>query len=313
MRHRLPPLNALRSFEAAARHDSFKDAADELCVSHSAISHQIKLLERFLGVELFHRRARAVELTEIGKSYYPIIQKAFFDIGEATQVILAPERDSTLNLSLYSTMAIRWLIPKMADFQQLHPEVNVQLQTAQWDIDFTQSNIDACIMVGAPDDSSVACWPLFQCDLFPVASPGFIEQHGPFECVSQLANVPLLQVYPSQQDWATWLSANAVADADPDTGLQLDSYDHALTIAAQGHGVGLAIAPYVAQQLATGELVKLFEGCDVPQVASWYFVCRKDREHEPKITAFYQWLCHQLKGLEGVHLLTGELNSTEPA
>ncbi len=313
MRHKLPPLNALRSFEAAARHGSFRDAADELCVSHSAISHQIKLLEGFLGTELFHRRARAVELTDAGRNYYPVVQLAFWEISEATKSILTPERSPTLNLSLYSTLAIRWLIPRLADFQENHSDINVQLQTAQWDVDFTQTTIDACIMIGAPDDPNVECWPLFACELFPVASPDFIAAHGPITDPKQLSQLPLLQVYPSQQDWATWLAANDVEDADPDGGLQLDSYDHALTIAAQGHGVGLAMHPYVVSQLASGELVKLFDGLEVTQSAGWHFVCRRDRRHDPKITAFYQWLRQQLLKTPGLILLTDELNSTEPA
>lgn len=313
MRHKLPPLNALRSFEAAARHGSFRDAADELCVSHSAISHQIKLLENFLGTELFHRRARAVELTDVGRDYYPIVQLAFFEISEATTKILAPEESPTLTLSLYSTLAIRWLIPRLSSFQDAHADINVQLQTAQWDVDFSTSNVDACIMIGDAKDDTLESWPLFACELFPVASPQFIAQYGPFTSPSQLANVPLIQVYPSQQDWEAWLGVNGVEDADVDGGLQFDSYDHALTIAAQGHGVGLGMYPYVAHQLESGDLVKLFEGYEVTQPAGWRFVCRRERRHEPKMRAFYNWLRQQLAHTPGITLLSDELFSTDPA
>ena len=136
MRQKLPPLNALRSFEAAARHKSFRQAAEELCVSHSAISHQVKLLEDYLGTRLFTRQARSVDLTKAGRTYYPILRHAFDQIAEGTASVMTPYGPSAITIQLYSIFAIRWLIPRLPSFQAANPDIQVRLQTSQADVNF---------------------------------------------------------------------------------------------------------------------------------------------------------------------------------
>jgi LysR family glycine cleavage system transcriptional activator len=145
MRSRLPSLNALRTFESAARHASFKGAADELCVTHSAVSHQIKQLEQALGVELFLRKPRSVELTRIGRSYYPILREAFDRISEGTDLVLNSKSHSTLTVQVYSTFAIRWLIPRMTSLSDKYPELKIRLHTSQSDVDFEHDDVDVCV------------------------------------------------------------------------------------------------------------------------------------------------------------------------
>jgi len=290
MAKKIPPLNALRSFEAAARHCSFRDAAEELCVSHSAVSHQIKLLERYLNVELFIRKARAVELTKAGKQYYPVLREAFERIAEGTEHLLAPQRPDVLTVQLYNTFAIRWLIPRLADFQRLHPEVSVRLTMSQQDVDFDHDDVDACIRVGQPSGADLEFLHLFSNELFPVCSPQMAALIGRDMASSGLKDAVILQVYPSEQDWGAWLDANNMVGVDPSTGLQFDSYDHALSAALQNVGVALAQQPFVSRELASGLLVELFPGERVINPNKWYFVSRRERGRQQKIQKFRTWL-----------------------
>ncbi|GMG86149.1 transcriptional regulator GcvA [Biformimicrobium ophioploci] len=289
MAKKIPPLNALRSFEAAARHCSFRDAADELCVSHSAISHQVKLLERYLGLELFLRKARSVELTRSGKLYYPILREAFEKISEGTESLLAPRRPKVLTLQLYSTFAIRWMIPRLSDFQRAHPDVSVRLTMSQIDVDFDHGEVDACIRVGRSGGKNLDHLLLFSNQLFPVCSPRTLEQHR-LEKPEDLAQAPILQVYPSEEDWPAWLEGSGVQGVQPTAGLQFDSYDHALSAAMQGVGVALAMQPFVSRELSSGLLVEPFPAHRVDNPNRWYFVTRKDKAQQPKIQKFRDWL-----------------------
>lgn len=295
MRSKLPSLNALRSFEAAARHCSFKNAATELCVSHSAISHQVKLLEEHLGIELFTRKARAVELTQAGRLYYPVLRQSFDNILEATERLLAPNSPSVVTIQVYSTLAIRWLIPRLAEFKARHPNIQVRLNTSQSDVDFDHDDVDACIRIGRSPAGSLHHRFLFSSEIFPVASPQLLANNVTIEKPGDISQVTLLQVYPSSTDWDLWLEAKGLGHIDPNSGLQFDSYDHALATAAQGLGVALAMQPYAARELEAGALIELFPGERVNHVEDWYFVCRKGRESTEKIAAFSNWLTEHIE------------------
>ncbi len=292
---KLPPLNALRSFEAAARHCSFKNAAIELCVSHSAISHQVKLLEEHLGVELFTRKARAVELTSAGQAYYPALREAFDQILEATNRILAPNSPSVITVQIYSTLAIRWLIPRLAEFKSVYPDIQVRLNTSQSDVDFDHDDVDACIRIGRSSSGGLHHGFLFSTEIFPVASPQLLAEQPGVTALKDLEKHTLLQVYPSHKDWDLWLEAKELDHIDPNAGLQFDSYDHALATAAQGLGVALAMQPYVGRDLTSGALIELFPGERVKHLDDWYFVCRKGRENTEKIQSFRNWLVNQIQ------------------
>lgn len=293
-RRKVPPLNALRSFEAAARLGSFKEAAEEMNVSQSAISHQVKLLEEHLGIALFVRRTRAVELTRSGRVYYPIIRDAFDRIVEGTDLILTPLNTSAITLQVYSTFTIRWLIHRLADFQKRHPEVQVRLNTSQEQVDFSRDEVDACIMVGHPTDRSVHYDFLFRAEMFPVCSPGFLEESSSLKRPADLGKHNLLQVYPSERDWWVWLEAMGVTNVNPEVGLQFDSYDLALTAVRQGIGIALGQQPYVSRELATGQLIEVFPGVRVPNPNKWYLACRAEHANNPKINTFRRWLLREV-------------------
>ncbi len=289
-RRRLPPLNALRAFEAAARYMSFKEAAGELNVSQSAISHQVKTLETYLGLHLFVRKTRAVELTLKGKLFYPVLRDAFDRLADGTRLIEEGESSAILTLHVYSTFTIRWLLPRLTRFQELHPDVQVRLHTSQDDVNFAKDDTDASIMIGQPLDRHLSYHQLFACELFPVCSPRYLERHGAISAPSDLDSANLLQVFPSAADWQVWLEANAAPHINPDTGLQFESYDVALSSAVQGMGVALGQQPYLRQEISSGLLIELFPGRRIKNPNHWYLVCRKEKENLPKLITFRTWL-----------------------
>jgi LysR family glycine cleavage system transcriptional activator len=287
---RLPSLNALRTFEAAARKGSFKGAADELCVSHSAVSHQVKLLEHEIGVELFLRKPRSVELTRVGRAYYLILRDAFERIAEGTSLVRGQTERTTLTVQVYSTFAIRWLIPRMPDLQRRHPELKIRLHTSQSDVDFEHDDVDLCVMIGNRSSAGLRYDYLFSSRIFPVCSAATAARLSLGEAPSRLKDAPILQVYPSRRDWWVWLDGNGVDDVDPDSGQQFDSYELAMNSAMQGIGVALGMEPFVTRDLKAGLLFEPFPGRRVYTPGDWYLVCRDEKSDRPDVACFRQWL-----------------------
>lgn len=296
MYRKLPSLNALRTFEAAARHGSFKAAAAELCVSQSAVSHQIKQLEGELGVELFVRRPHGTELSRQGRAYFPILRDAFERIAAGTDLLRGSTGRPMLTLQVYSTFAIRWLIPRLPAFQRCHPDVNVRLHTSQSDVNFEYEDVDACVMIGNRSGAGLHYDYLFSSRIFPVCSPATQAEYGLRDDPGRLRDAPLLQVYPSRADWWTWLNAHGVDSVNPDSGQQFDSYELAMNAAVQGIGVALGMEPFVVRDLQSEALVEPFAGRRTYTEGDWYLVCRENKATRPDIEAFRQWLLAQAAG-----------------
>jgi LysR family glycine cleavage system transcriptional activator len=290
----IPPLNALRAFEAAARTGSFKEAALELHVSQSAVSHQIKHLEQVLGVKLFDRGTRAVVLTEAGRSYLPFLQQAFDSISDGTRLVTRVAREDILTIRMYSTFAVRWLISRLHGFQDRHPDLQVRLMTSQLDAALPDQDIDLAVMIGRPAPGRVHFQYLFSPTMFPVCSPKLMSGRRRIRRPDDLSGHTILQVYPSAGDWAAWLEATGAQGVDPDSGLRFDSYDHALRMAARGMGVALAMQPYVSEDLAAGLLVAPLPRHTVPAPGDWYLVYMADHKTLHKITAFQAWLLKEI-------------------
>ena len=295
MRRRLPLLNSLRTFESAARHGSFKGAAEELCVSNSAVSHQVKSLERELGVELFLRKSRAVELTRVGRAYYPILMDAFERIAEGTELVLGASGRGTITLQVYSTFTIRWLIPRLPLLRKQYPELQLRLHTSQSDVDFEHEDVDLCVMIGSRSRADLHYDYLCSSRIFPVCSPSMMNERGLTGHPDQLTNVTILQVYPSKKDWWVWLEDNDVVGVDPDSGQQFDSYDLAMNAAMQGMGVALGMEPFVTRDLEAELLAEPFPGRRVYTPGDWYLVCREEKASPPDIDNFRSWLVDQVK------------------
>lgn len=296
----IPPLNALRAFEAAARRGSFKDAALELHVTQSAISHQIKHLEETLAVQLFDRAARAVALTEAGRTYLPFLQQAFDAISDGTRLVTRVLREDVLTVRMYSTFAVRWLVSRLHRFQEAHPDLQVRLMTSQLDPVFPDEDIDLAVVIGRSAAGRVHYEYLFSPTMFPVCSPKLLAGRPRIRRPADLAAFTILQVHPSAGDWAAWLEAQGVRGIDPDAGLRFDSYDHALRMAARGMGMALAMQPYVSEDLAAGLLTAPLPRHTVPAPGNWYLVYLTEHRGLRKITAFQDWLCAEIAADESL-------------
>jgi len=298
MRRRLPPLNSLKAFEAAARYCSFSDAADELCVSHSAVSHQVKLLEKHLNIELFVRKPHSVTLSAAGKQLYPYLRDGFNGLSEGVERVLAPQAPSVLTVRLYNTFAIRWLIPNLTKFQRDYPDIQVRLSTSLTDVDFDHDDVDVCIRSGKTDDPGVHYDRLFGGESFPVCSPAYLEKNPNLKQPSDLLKHTIIQVTSCPDDWFNWLSLNNISDASFDSSLEFDSYDLALTTAAQGLGVAMTIDTYAKTELETGVLIEPFPDFRKPYPLDWYLASRRDRHDTKKIQLFRQWMLEEAKAFQ---------------
>lgn len=299
----VPPLNALRAFEAAARTGSFKQAALELHVSQSAISHQIKHLEKVLSLTLFDRATRVVALTEAGRTYLPFLQQAFDSISDGTRLLMRVVREDILTVRLYSTFAVRWLVSRLVRFQERHPDLQVRLMTSQLDASFPDQDIDLAVMIGRPTPGPVHYEYLFSPTMFPVCSPKLVSSRKRLKRPNDLAGFTILQVYPSAGDWAAWLKATGTKGVDPDAGLRFDSYDHALRMAARGMGVALAMQPYVSEDLAAGLLIAPLPRHTVHAPGDWYLVYMAKHRKLRKIAAFQAWLLEEVDADQGLAAL----------
>ena len=287
----LPPLASLRAFESAARHLSFRAAADELSVTQSAISHQVAELERRLGVQLFHRHSRRVALTHAGEQYHPYLREAFDRIALGTaqaRAAGAPARD--LDVQVYVTVAVRWLIPRLHAFTNAHPEVRVRFNTSHLDWEFDETGGDVAIVCTArPDRPGLLATHLFDAKLTPVCSPALLHGGIGLRQPADLVNHSLLQLYTASDEWPVWLQAAGVPVDVGQVGPRFDSYLLALEAAIDGQGVAIVPRFLAAADLRGGRLVAPF-ALQVPQPRGWFLVCRTDRRDAPSVSAFRDWL-----------------------
>ena len=294
MGRRLPPLNALRAFEAAARNLSFTNAAEELRITPSAISHQIRGLEAYLGVRLFRRASRALMLTDEGQGYLPALRDAFDAIHAATSRLATRRAAGPLTVSLLSSFAVRWLIPRLRRFQASHAEIEVRLSTTPRPVDFRREDVDCAIRHGRGQWPGLAADRLLSEDLFPVCSPKLLEGRHPLRAPRDLAHHTLFQIAMRRDDWRIWLNAVGVADIDSERGPVFETSDLALRAAAEGLGVAIGSSALVEDDLKKGRLVAPFT-VRLPTDSGYYFVVPEDRRDQPKIAAFRAWLLAEVQ------------------
>jgi len=312
MKTKVPPLNALRTFDAAAQTGSFKAASEMLNVTQSAVSHQIKFLEDYLGIGLFVRNARGIELSQAGRDFHVHVHAAFLEIEHGMRVLHRQTRPDELTIQTYSTIAVRWLMPRIQDFQRLYPRLIIRLVTSQNDADFSDDSCDVALLIGRPNSTRVKTDYLFTPRLYPVCTPQIASG---LASPADLRKHTILQVYPSQNDWQVWFSAHGLADVDPDSGLRFDSYDHALRMAARGHGVALAMQPYSTDDFAAGVLVRPFPECDVKPDFYWYIASHASRSQSAYVRAFRHWVIQQVETdpvLASLREPGHDANSTKP-
>lgn len=286
MARSLPPLNALRAFEAAARHLSFTLAAEELHVTQAAVSHQVKGLEDFLGVTLFRRLPRRLYLTEEGQALLPELTAGFDRLAQAVARIGRHGQAGPLTVTLLTTFALGWLVPRLLRFQARHPEIDVHLSTSARIVDFAREDIDCGVRHGLGNWPGVATMKFMDSFLTPLCPP---ELAAKLKRVEDLRNVPAVHAIGPTDEWDTWLRAAGVADLPLRKGAAFDSTMIAVQAAMGGPAVAIGDPRFYPVEIAAGRLVQPFE-LVVPEEKAWWFVCLPAMESRPKIRAFRDWL-----------------------
>lgn len=294
MPRQLPPLNPLRTFAVAAKHLNFTRAAEELCVTAAAVSHQIKTLEESLEVELFHRQGNSLVLTEAGRAYLPSIEQAFRQLAEATRHLHLRGKPKTLNMNVPPTFAVKWLIPRMQRFMKEHPEIDLNVSTSAKLVDFSRDDYDVAVRYGRgiyPGLHSELCLPV---EVFPVCSPALLQGEHPLREPTDLMYHTLLHdgsTYDdgSNPDWATWLRHAGVTGVDATRGPSFWPSHIVINAAIDGLGVALAKRNWVETDLAAGRLVRPFN-ISLPVEFSYFLIYPEWRAGDPLIIVFASWI-----------------------
>jgi LysR family glycine cleavage system transcriptional activator len=287
MRRHLPPLNALPSFEAAARHLSFSRAADELNVTHGAVSRAVRNLEDQLGVQLMTRATRSVRLTPIGASFAAEIRHVLDQLAAAT-LAASGQTSGIVNVSTIDSFAARWLMPRLSRFRRTHGDIDVRVATSERLADFVSDGIDIAVRCGGGEYPGLSAELLMKEDHFPVCSPQLLRGRYPLRTPADLARHTLLHDVFTV-DWAIWLHSAGIDNVDPHRGPTFLSSDHAIQAAVQGEGVVLGRSALVADDLAAGRLVRPFE-LSLPAGFAYYAVYPQRALQRPSVKAFRDWL-----------------------
>jgi LysR family transcriptional regulator, glycine cleavage system transcriptional activator len=273
---KLPPLNALRAFEAAARHLSITTAAEELHVTPGAVSRQIRALEEGLGVQLLHRGHRQISLTRTGEDYYRAVTKAMDDLREATRRLSKRAKRKQLKVRAYTTFAMRWLIPRLSSFHAANPGIEVLLTASLDPVDFRKEDIDGAIRLGDGKWSGVNTYRLVSNILVPVCSPGLLEGGPKVKKPADLQHQTLLHSIARPDDWAHWLkAARAEGQVDAHSGMTYQS------------------SAMVAADLDAGRLVAPFRQTVDMGDFTYYLLTPADRKESASMAVFRQWLLAQ--------------------
>ncbi|MEQ8320026.1 MAG: transcriptional regulator GcvA [Rhodospirillales bacterium] len=302
---RLPPLNGLRAFEAAARHLSFSRAAEELFVTPAAISHQIKGLEDYLGVTLFRRMPRAVMLTDDAQLILPLISEGFDKLSQAATLLKQSESSGVLTVSSAPTFAQKWLLEHLQDFTAAHPDINVRLDARLDTVDFDRDGVDIAIRLGAGKYPGMRVDQLFDEQVVPVCQPKFLEGPHALKEPGDLKHHTLLHVdwgninapFP---DWQMWLASVGVDDVDYTRGPVFTVEGMAIDAAARGNGVALASTYAITDELKKGVLVVPFDRRLTSEISYWVVAPERSAD-QPKVKAFREWLLRHARetGLSG--------------
>jgi LysR family glycine cleavage system transcriptional activator len=286
--HRLPPLNALRAFEAAARHLSVKNAADELCVTPGAVSQMLKALELHLGVRLFHRVNRGIFLTDAGQDFLPAVRNAFRQIADATRRVAASADTGILTVSVTPSFAAAWLVPRLKDFQDAHPDIDLQIIASKALVDFSRDGADVAVRHGLGHYPGLSSERIFAVELVPVAAPALAARLGAPTVSAELTRWP--HVHDAERkDWHLWFQAQGIDEIGPPRGPAFDDSSLLLKAVLAGQGAGLLPAAMAALDLAEGRLVKL-ASIAWPEAYAYYLVYPETSRDRPKVAAFRTWI-----------------------
>jgi LysR family glycine cleavage system transcriptional activator len=290
MARRLPPLSALRPFEAAARLESFTRAADELHLTHGAVSHQVRALEEHLGVPLFARHGKRVTLTAAGRGFAERVRAALEDIAQAAEQLRA-RRDDRLTVSVLPSFASRWLMPRLIRFMDAHPKIEVNVIATTALANFAEDEVDVAIRFGKGPWPPLSCEKFLDDEFFPVASPKLFKGKPPRTPRDLLG----MRVIREDRDlWDEWFRAAGISgEKILGGGPRFNDSTHALQAAARGEGIAMGRRSIVGEDLARGTLRRLFDvSLDSPY--AYWFVSPKEAAAMPKVKAFRDWVKQEL-------------------
>ena len=293
----MPPLNALRAFEAIARHLSFAKAAQELHVTPAALSHQIRALEEQLGLELFHRRARAIELTEAGRLIYPGIHAGFESVRNAVGQLERTRDQNIVVISATPGLVAKWLMPRLWRFLRAHPDIDARVSATMKVADFSAEGVDVAIRLSKRLMPDLHAQKLFEDSMLPVCAPRLVEQG--LRKPADLARFPLIHYdfatsMHAPPVWADWFPIAGLQGMDITRGLRVNAADHALDAAVSGAGVVLSHKLIASDDVHAGRLVCPF-GPELPLTSAYYFVCPEGHETRPNVRAFRDWLFAEME------------------
>jgi len=288
MPRRLPSLNGLKAFEAAARHESFTRAADELCVTQGAVSHQVKALEAELGIKLFNRERQRLIITEAGRFYLGVIRDALDRVSVGTDMLLQRQNSGALTVSTSPNFAAKWLVNRLGRFAEAHPEIDLRVSASMHHVDFAREDVDLAIRHGDGAVPGLHLTRLCSEVLAPVCSPTLMRGKHGLSKPGNLTHHSLLYL-DNRNDWTKWLEAAGFGSVDLTRGPVLNQASMVLDAAVSGQGVALARSALAAGDIIGGRLVRPFKfSLRVPY--AYWIVCPKATAKFPKIVAFREWL-----------------------
>ena len=288
MLRRLPALNALKAFEAAARHESFTRAAEELCVTQGAVSHQVKALEAELGIKLFNRERQRLIITEAGREYLTVLRDALDRIAVGTERLVQRQASGVLTVSTSPDFAAKWLVNRLGRFAEAHPGVDLRISATLHHIDFAREDVDLAVRHGDGSWAGLDVARLSTEQLFAVCSPKLLRGRQRISKPADVLKFPLLHL-DDRKDWARWLEAAGVANAELAHGPVLNRASMIIDAAVDGQGIALARTTLAAWDLINGRLVRpLSETLRLSK--TYWIVCPKATSALPKIKTFREWL-----------------------
>ncbi len=283
---KLPNLTALRAFEAAARHQNFSRAAEEMYVTHGAISHQVRALEAELGVSLFTRQGKRISLTENGRQFAIALRKSLLDIALATDAVKSSSGDRRLTISALVSFAGRWLAPRIGGFIEQYPDIEVRLQSSPHLTDFAREEVDVAIRFGGGNYPGLSEELVMTDYYYPVASPRFNAGKLP-ATPQEFVRGTLLRC--EQEPWLPWFRAAHVDLPEPTAGIIFQDATMLIRAAIEGQGIALVRHAMAASDVASGDLIRLFQAT-VKCPSSYYFVCPPSALQKSQVQAFHDWL-----------------------
>lgn len=296
-------LNALKAFEASARHQSFSGAAQELNITSAAVGQSVRSLEELLGITLFYRQSsgkKRLKLTELAEQILPDIQIGFDYLSKAVNKAKVTSAKQKLTVAISPTFASKWLLPRINSFQQAYPEIEINFDTDLKPVDFNTHGIDIAVRYGTGNWSGLVSEKLMGEEIFPVCSPSFYEMYkSKWKNLENLIDIPLIHCLSMDSNssfitWNKWFKLNNIIYANKDNGLKINNSAGVLQLAIEGHGVALARSVIACKDLEEKRLVRLFPEINCISPLAYYVVYREESLTSPNLKAFKQWLIQEI-------------------